>query len=150
MSQLCVHGLPCMGPWTHSCDVLLIRVCIYVYDTCTLIRVHKMYGRVDPNGTCIKLVSSCLSNPFPPPTDNTTLLVARYLLIKTLVARQLLTNVHVSVGGYLLPCVACVRVYHYVYICDCVCFCNMLFNSLLTCTADCGLQQDVSLFHSYM
>ena len=35
----------------------------------------------------------CLSDPFPPPTDTTTLLVARYLLIKTLVARQLLTNV---------------------------------------------------------
>ena len=31
---------------------------------------------------CIKLVSSCPSDPFTPPTDTTTLLVARYLLIK--------------------------------------------------------------------
>ena len=30
---------------------------------------------------CIRLVSSCLSGPFTPPTDTTTLLVARYLLI---------------------------------------------------------------------
>ena len=39
-------------------------------------------------------MSSCLSDPFTPPTDTTTLLVARYLLIKTLVAWQLLTNMH--------------------------------------------------------
>ena len=43
---------------------------------------------------CIKLVRSCLSNSFTPPTDTTTLLVARYLLIKTLVAWQLFTNMH--------------------------------------------------------
>ena len=49
--------------------------------------VHEMHGRVDPNqGACIKLVSSCLPDLFTPPIDTTTLLVARYLLIKTLVA----------------------------------------------------------------
>ena len=53
-----------------------------------------MHGRVDPNGACIILVSSCLSDPFTPPTDTTTLLVARHLLLKTLVAWQLLTNTH--------------------------------------------------------
>ena len=42
----------------------------------------------------IKLVSSCLFDPFTPPTDTTTLQVARYLLIKTLVAWQLLTSTH--------------------------------------------------------
>ena len=65
-----------------------------------------MHGRVDPNlGACNKLVSSCLSDPFPPPTDTTTLLVARYLLIKTFVARQLLTSsmlLHMNVLSVIL------------------------------------------------
>ena len=47
--------------------------------------VHEMHGRVDPN---------CPSHPFTPPTDTTTLLFVKYLLIKTLVAWQLLTMTH--------------------------------------------------------
>ena len=61
--------------------------------------VHEMHGRVDPNCACIKIVSSCLSDPFPPPTDTITLLVARYLLIKTLIARQLLTIMYIYTVG---------------------------------------------------
>ena len=46
-------------------------------------------------GACVKLVSSCLSDPFTPPTDTTTLLVAGYLLIKTwLLGNCLQTNTH--------------------------------------------------------
>ena len=59
---------------------------------------HLNWGPLDHvshGPPCIKLVSSCLSDPFTPPTDTTTLLVARYLLIKTLVARQLLTNTYI-------------------------------------------------------
>ena len=57
--------------------------------------VHEMHGRVAPiKVPCIKLVSSCLSDPFTPPTDTTALLVARYLLIITLVVWQMLTSTH--------------------------------------------------------
>ena len=38
------------------------------------------------------VVGTRISNPLPHPLDTTTLLVARYLLIRTLVARQLLQS----------------------------------------------------------
>ena len=56
--------------------------------------VHEMHDQVDPIKVYVtNLVSSCLSNPFPPRTDTTTRLMARHL---PLVARQLLTNAHAS------------------------------------------------------
>ena len=50
------------------------------------IGVHEMHGRVGP------IRGTCLSNPLPHPPDTTTYLEARYLLIKTSVARQLLQS----------------------------------------------------------
>ena len=77
--------------WTISTFTdSLQNQCTHTY-TYTPARTHTHAHR--HAHTCIKLVSSssCLSDP---PTDTTTLLVARYLLIETLVPWQLHTSTH--------------------------------------------------------
>ena len=74
-----------------------IKSSLILEELLPFIGVHEMHGHVGPNlGCCNKLVSTMPILSIAPPPDTTTLLVARYLLFKTLVARQLLqelTNV---------------------------------------------------------
>ena len=56
--------------------------------------VHLKLGMVEWTPIKVHVQQTSISDPFTPPTDTTTALAARYLLIKTLVARQLLTNTH--------------------------------------------------------